>query len=140
MLASSPRTVDMETLKAVLQHRMHVFRDFSRQVMLPVLQNEIRANRMQTALGKARRVLMRRPQLLDDAALARRSRLLADNAALRTVHEYREQLQSLWEQANVSNEALVRHLRDWCARAEASGIRALQDFSAQLRGYIPQTA
>jgi stearoyl-CoA desaturase (delta-9 desaturase) len=140
VLASSPRTVDMETLKAVLQHRMHVFRDFSRQVMLPVLQNEIRANRMQTALGKARRVLMRRPQLLDDAALARRSRLLADNAALRTVHEYREQLQSLWEQANVSNEALVRHLRDWCARAEASGIRALQDFSAQLRGYIPQTA
>jgi len=140
VLASSPRTVDVETLKAVLQHRMHVFRDFSRQVMVPVLQNEIRANRMQTALGKARRALMRRPQLLDDAALARRSRLLADNAALRTVHEYREQLQSLWEQANVSNEALVRHLRDWCARAEASGIRALQDFSSQLRGYIPQPA
>ena len=43
-------------------------------------------------------------------------------------------------QANVSNDALVKHLRDWCERAEASGIRALQDFSARLRGYVPQPA
>ena len=37
----------------------------------------------------------------------------------------------------MSNEALVRQLREWCSRAEASGIEALQEFSARLRGYLP---
>ena len=119
---------------------MHVFRDFSRQVVDPVLRVEIQSKQLQTAMHKARRVLVRRPQLLDEAARVRRRELLADSSALRTVQEFRDQLQSLWDQANVSNEALVRHLRDWCERAEASGIRALQDFSAHLRGYIPQPA
>ncbi len=139
-VAEVPRKVDLETLKAVLQNRMHVFRDFSRQVTLPVLRREIRANRLDTALRKARQALLRRPQLLDAAAIARRKRLLAESAALSTVNDYRQQLQALWEQANVSNDALVKHLRDWCDRAEASGIRALQEFSAHLRGYVPQAA
>jgi stearoyl-CoA desaturase (delta-9 desaturase) len=64
--------------------------------------------------------------------------LLEDNAALRTVHEFRQQLLSLWEQANVSNERLVSQLKEWCREAEASGIDALHDFSANLRGYLPQ--
>jgi stearoyl-CoA desaturase (delta-9 desaturase) len=29
----------------------------------------------------------------------------------------------------------VRHLEDWCARAEASGIIPLQEFSRRLRSY-----
>lgn len=139
-VADKPRSVDLHTLKAVLQHRMHVLRDFSRQVIEPVLRRELRANRINTAVRKARTLLSRWPQLLDEPALARRAKLLADNLTLRTVQEYREQLLDLWNQANVSNDALVRHLRDWCDRAEASGIRALQDFSARLRGYVPQPA
>ena len=55
------------------------------------------------------------------------------------MHEFRQQLQALWEQANVSNDKLVRQLREWCARAEASGIQALQEFSARLRGYLPRS-
>ncbi|UCG73990.1 MAG: fatty acid desaturase [Chromatiales bacterium] len=139
-VADTPRKVDLETLKAVLQNRMHVFRDFSREVTMPVLRREIRANRLDTALRKARKALLRRPQLLDETAIARRKKLLAESAALSTVNEYRQQLQALWGQANVSNDALVKHLRDWCERAEASGIRALQEFSAHLRGYVPQAA
>ena len=83
---------------------------------------------------------MRRTSLLDDTARARLAALLDDNAALRTVHEYREQLERMWEQANLSNERAVAHLREWCAEAEASGIKALQDFAATLRGYVPQRA
>jgi stearoyl-CoA desaturase (delta-9 desaturase) len=63
--------------------------------------------------------------------------VLAASHALRTVHEFRQRLVEIWEQANVSNEALVAHLREWCAQAEASGIEALQQFSARLRGYLP---
>ena len=34
----------------------------------------------------------------------------------------------------------LHHLQAWCHEAEASGIRALQDFSARLKGYSLQTA
>ena len=137
-LAPAPRQVDIETLKAVLVNRMHVLRDYSSKVTLPVFRREAAVDA--TARRLSARLLIRRPQLLDDKARARLANLLANNQALRTVHEFRQQLAAVWEQANVSNEALVRQLREWCARAEASGIEALQEFSARLRGYLPAPA
>ena len=133
--APAPRQVDIETLKAVLVNRMHVLRDYSSKVTLPVFRREAQADA--TTRDASPRLLIRRPQLLDDIARARLTSLLANNQALRTVHEFRLQLVAVWEQANVSNESLVRQLREWCARAEASGIDALQEFSARLRGYLP---
>ena len=137
-IAPAPRQVDMETLKAVLVNRMHVLRDYSSKVTLPVWRREAQSGA--GALPGSPRLLIRRPQLLDDQARARLAHLLEQSHALRTVHEFRQQLMQVWEQANVSNDALVRQLRQWCAQAEASGIEALQEFSARLRGYLPPPA
>jgi stearoyl-CoA desaturase (delta-9 desaturase) len=137
VFSDEPRAVDVETLKAVLQNRMHVLRDYTRRVTLPVLRTEKIADRHNDLLRRARRLLVARPSLLGDVSQARLDQLLDANAALKTVHEFREQLVALWEQANVSNERLISQLKEWCARAEASGIKVLQDFSATLRGYIP---
>jgi stearoyl-CoA desaturase (delta-9 desaturase) len=30
---------------------------------------------------------------------------------------------------------MLKNLQDWCHEAEATGIRALQEFAARLRGY-----
>jgi len=139
-VADTPRQVDIETLKAVLQNRMHILRDYTGSVILPVLRKERRTLGSSESLRRLRRLFVKRPELLEERARARLQELLADNAALRTVHEYREQLVELWDQANVSNERLVRQLKDWCRRAEDSGIKALQEFSAGLRGYLPQPA
>lgn len=136
--APAPRPVDIETLKAVLVNRMHVLREYSARVTLPVFHREASTDARTRRFSP--RLLIRRPQLLDDRARARLAHLLDNNHALRTVHEFRLQLATVWEQANVSNEALVRQLREWCARAEASGIEALQEFSARLRGYLPTPA
>jgi len=32
-------------------------------------------------------------------------------------------------------DQLLQQLQDWCARAEASGIKSLQEFSHRLRSY-----
>jgi len=136
--APAPRQVDIETLKAVLVNRMHVLRDYSAKVTLPVFRREAAVDAAARRLSP--RLLIRAPRLLDDAARARLAALLANNHALRTVHEFRLQLVAVWEHANVSNELLVRQLHEWCARAEASGIEALEEFSARLRGYLPAPA
>ncbi len=138
--AAAPRPVDIEMLTAVLQNRMHVLRDYTRKVTLPVLRVEKRVNRYNALPRRARRLLVSGPILLDDIAKDKLATMLESNTALRTVHEFRQQLLNIWAQANVSNERLVKQLKEWCSRAEASGIDALQNFSASLRGYILQPA
>jgi stearoyl-CoA desaturase (delta-9 desaturase) len=54
---------------------------------------------------------------------------------LATVYNMRQELTAVWQRSNDSTEQLVRQLEDWCARAEASGIVPLQQFSRQLRCY-----
>jgi stearoyl-CoA desaturase (delta-9 desaturase) len=138
--APQPRLVDLDTVRAVLQNRMHVLRDYSRRVTLPVLRMERRARRGDVLLRSAARLLHRWPGRMDEAAQRRLRQILDSSPVLHTVHEYRRQLANVWQQANVSNERLVGDLKDWCARAEASGIAVLAEFSARLRGSIPQSA
>ncbi|HEX2493011.1 MAG TPA: fatty acid desaturase [Steroidobacter sp.] len=131
--------VDLDTVRAVIVNRMHVLRDYTRHVTVPVFREQLR----QTGGDISRRVkklLVREPVLLDAAAQSRLSEVLARNQALKTVHEFRERLRVLWSGANMSNEKLLQHLKDWIAQADASGIKVLQEFAATLRGYAMQPA
>jgi stearoyl-CoA desaturase (delta-9 desaturase) len=137
ILQKNPRPhVDIDNLRAVIVNRMHVLRDYTRQVTLPVLQREsARVAGRDSALKRARKLLIRQPQLLDESSRRRLGELLSNNAALHTVHEFRERLRRLWSGANVSNDRLLQQLKDWCAEAEASGIKVLEDFAARVRSY-----
>jgi stearoyl-CoA desaturase (Delta-9 desaturase) len=136
MLKPSPRqSVDLDNLRAIIVNRMHVLRDYTKQVTLPVLRRERAAAAGDAAWRKAKKLLVRQPKLLDERARHSLSQLLSDNATLQTVHEFREKLRTLWSGANVSNERLLQQLKDWCAEAEASGISVLEDFAARLRSY-----
>lgn len=127
--------LDIDNLTAIIVNRMHVLRDYTKQVTLPVFKTEKAMASGNSMYRRARKLLIRRPTLLDDQAMIRLGALLDDNAALRTVHEYRERLSAIWSSANVSNEALLQQLKDWCREAEASGIQVLEDFAARLRSY-----
>ncbi len=129
--------IDLENLKAIIVNRMHVLRDYTKHVTLPVLKREkaLAVAAGNRALTRARKLLIRQPRLLDDHAKDRLRQVLSDNAALKTVHEFRERLRELWSGANVSNERLLAQLKEWCAEAEASGIKVLEDFAARLRAY-----
>ena len=61
-------------------------------------------------------------------------------ANLRTVYEYRQQLQQVWSRKATSQEGLLQALQDWCRDAEATGIQALQDFARNMSRYSLQTA
>ena len=136
-LAPAQSAVDIDNLKAIIVNRMHVLRDYTKHVTLPVLKKEkaLALAAGDRALKRARKILVRQPMLLDEQAKDRLRQLLSDNAALKTVHEFRERLRELWSGANVSNERLLAQLKEWCAEAEASGIKVLEDFAARLRAY-----
>jgi len=130
-----PPQLDLDNLRAIIINRMHVLRDYTKQVTLPVLKKERAIAAGGAALRKAKKLLVRQPMLLDEQAKRRLGEILSDNAALETVHDFREKLRNLWSGANVSNEKLLTQLKEWCAEAEASGIKVLQEFAARLRSY-----
>jgi len=133
------RHIDLETVRAIIVNRMHVLRNYTRSVTLPVFREEWRA--AGGKLGRrAKKLLVREPVLLDSNARSRLREVLASNQTLQTVHEFRERLRMVWSASNMSNEKLVQHLKEWVAQAEASGIKVLQDFAASLRGYAMQPA
>jgi stearoyl-CoA desaturase (delta-9 desaturase) len=138
----APAREEMETLRAIVVARMHVMSDYTRQVTLPTLRLELAGlrARLPERAGRLRRLLVRETALLDAAARRRLQEVLENSQALATVHEFRERLKSIWSGRAASNEALAAQFREWCAQAEASGIRALQEFAGTLRGYQLRTA
>jgi stearoyl-CoA desaturase (delta-9 desaturase) len=134
VIASERSHIDLETVRALVINRLHVLRDYSRHVMTPVFKQELRAsgNRM---LARARALLHREPRLLDEHAQNRLEQALAESQQLRTVYEFRQRLQALWETTAQNNERLVQQVKEWCVQAEQTGIHALEEFAQRVRKY-----
>ena len=77
---------------------------------------------------------------LDATNLQAREKQALDNALqhsvrLQTVYQLKHELANIWARSAATQEQLLKNLEDWCHRAEASGIQALQEFSYRLRCY-----
>jgi stearoyl-CoA desaturase (delta-9 desaturase) len=60
---------------------------------------------------------------------------LARSQSLATLYAMRAELTALWNRTNATREQLVIDLQAWCHKAEASGIRQLQELSIRMRSY-----
>lgn len=131
--------VDMDTVKTVITHRMHVLANYAREVIKPVANAEFHgAERRGRPLARqARRLLVREESTLDAPSRARLEGILSRSQVLATVHRSRKQLQQVWGRTASSQEALLAALQQWCRDAEDSGIKSLQDFARKLRNYAP---
>ena len=105
--AAPKPAVDPDTLEAVIRCRYDVLARYARSLKR-IYAEELR---------KLRR---RSPQ---------------EARTLQTMVSMRRELAAVWGRSKAPREQLVRQLQDWCARAEASGIRPLAEFSQRLRSY-----
>ena len=131
--------IDVQTLQAIATNRYEVLAKYAKSMKLAW--NEEVAK-------------LREKQLFADSATARRlrraitrglvkspaeqeivARALESSPRLATLYRMREELARTWERSTLSTEQLVAQLRDWCDRAEASGIETLAEFSQRLRRY-----
>jgi stearoyl-CoA desaturase (delta-9 desaturase) len=131
--------IDLETVRAVITNRMHVLRNYTLQVTLPVWRAEFQRAGDRLSRG-IKKLLVREPLLLDAQAQSKLKAVLEKHQTLNTVYEFRERLRQIWAGSVISNEALVANLKEWIAHAESSGIEALQEFAVRLRGYALQPA
>ncbi len=134
---------DTDTMKALLAHRFQAMTDFQRNVIKPALREEAAA-----AGAKLRALLPRklRKGLADDGRWLKpdaREQLqtwVSQRPRIRTLVEHRARLTALLEARSQNAAESLHNLQAWCREAEASGIRALQEYSARLKGYSLHSA
>jgi len=139
--------IDLETVKAVITARFVVMAQFAREVMARVHRDELRNldpsdTARLTLLKPVRRLMVREPTLLDEAARVRLQKALEQSQALHTVYTMKQKLADVWQRSATTQENLIQALQDWCHEAEATGIHALREFSGKLRTYslVPAAA
>lgn len=132
--------VDLDTVRAVVVHRLHLMTDYARVVIKQVYKEEkIKATvTKRKLLTKSRRLLTKHELLLDTQAKQRLEELFTHTDSLQIVYDFRQRLQKIWQEKTSNYEKLLDALEEWCHQAEASGIEALQEFADKLRGYTLQ--
>lgn len=130
--------IDVDTVKAVINNRFQIMANYARTVITPSVKAEESAVPDRDLMRRARDLMSRSEAVMDDAARAALDRLRASSQTLEEVYTKRLELQQLWENRQASTEELHQALRDWCKRAEESGIETLHDFAQRLRTYTMQ--
>jgi stearoyl-CoA desaturase (Delta-9 desaturase) len=136
---SGKLVADFETLQSVIANRYDVMAKFAKSLKRTwhdELEHLAQKSKVEAKLLKSSKKLLRRaPDTLESAYTQQLSELFMHSKALQTIHEMRTELAILWGRSHFTREQLLQQLQDWCARAEASGIQALRDFSLRLRSY-----
>ncbi len=137
--AAAKSAIDIDTVQAVITHRYDVLAKYAKSLKAAYAAEvgRLKAGSPDEAqvLRRVRRWVHRDEARLPLAEREKIAAALACNKTLDTVYSMRRELAGLWERSNASRGELVKHLQDWCGRAEASGIGPLRDFSIRLRSY-----
>ena len=129
---------DLDTLKSIIANRLEVAARFA-SVMKKTCHFELaewraRASKPPTtaALNNWLHGMESRLSQMDKTALRE---MIENSLVMQKVEEMRHELAMLWEDRSLTAEQMVANLREWCVRAEKSGIVALENFARDLRGY-----
>jgi stearoyl-CoA desaturase (delta-9 desaturase) len=131
--------VDLDTLQSVIANRYDVMAKYAKSVKR-AWHDEVANLKAKSALESgflksSKKLMQREPAKLEAPQRQQLTELFAHSKALQTMHEMRVELGAIWERSHFSSEQLLQQLQDWCVRAEASGIKSLQEFSMRLRSY-----
>jgi stearoyl-CoA desaturase (delta-9 desaturase) len=137
--AKHKQVADLDTLQSVITNRYDVMAKYAKSVKLAFGEElahlKDKAELEKRFLKTSRKLLQREPTKLELSQKQQLIELFKHSKALETMHQMRVELGAIWERSHATRDQLLQQLQDWCARAEASGIKSLQEFSLRLRSY-----
>ena len=142
-VAPTPRFVaakavcDDMTLQAIIANRYEVVTRFSQHLKDTCVSelHKVQSKLPAVNVRKWRKQVSADVANLGDSDKVELQQILEHSSVLETIHTMRQELAALWARSSLTREQLLKQLQDWCARAEASGIEALREFSLRLRSY-----
>jgi stearoyl-CoA desaturase (delta-9 desaturase) len=137
--AKGKTVADLDTLQSVITNRYDVMAKYAKSVKRAFHEElehlKHKAELEKRFLKSSRKLLQREPAKLELSQKEQLIELFKHSKALETMHQMRVELGAIWERSHATRDQLLQQLQDWCARAEASGIKSLQEFSLRLRSY-----
>lgn len=137
--AKDKQVADLDTLQSVITNRYDVMAKYAKSVKRTFREEldhlKDKAELEKPFLKSSRKLMQREPAKLELSQKEQLIELFKHSKALETMHHMRVELGAIWERSHSTRDQLLHQLQDWCARAEASGIKSLQDFSLRLRSY-----
>jgi stearoyl-CoA desaturase (delta-9 desaturase) len=137
--AKDKLVADLDTLQSVIANRYDVMAKYAKSVRHAFREEfehlKHKAELESRFLKSSRKLMQREPGKLEASHKQQLVELFQHSKALETMHQMRVELGAIWERSHSTRDQLLQQLQDWCARAEASGIKALQEFSLRLRSY-----
>lgn len=134
-LIAGKNVVDDETLNAVISGRYQLMAQYSKEVLVPIF-NEEKGQMDPTAqLGLIKDTLIREDSLVDEVGRKRLELFLVKTPQLKTAYQFRQKLQDIWARTTATQKELLDALQDWCKQAEDTGIKGLQEFVGYLQSY-----
>lgn len=128
--------IDMDTLTAVINNRIQLLTQYSKDVILPIFdQEKSKVATSNGALSGIKSSLIREDSLVRADERQRLESFLAETQQLKTAYQFRKNLQDIWARTTASQKELIDALQEWCKQAEATGIKYLQDFVRYLQSY-----
>ena len=139
---SKKQQLDKDAAVAAANNRFQIMARYRKQVIAPLVKAEkAKIEKEDLPLFKrAKRLLAREDSLLSERHKAQLSKLVENNETMETLYRLRRDLQAVWQKRSASRDELLAALQAWCKQAEASGIRALEDFAATLKQYSTRMA
>ena len=143
-VAEPKRSIDLETLQAVISNRYDLLAKYARSLKLAhrdELQKLGLSGDEHARFARLKRVLRNGDvSKLPAAEQHSLSDMMKRSGVMKTLVEMRTELLATWERSSASREQMLAHLQDWIHRAEASGIHALQEAAIRMRSYRTVTA
>lgn len=137
--AKDKLVADLDTLQSVIANRYDVMAKYAKSVRHAFHEEfehlKHKAELEARFLKSSRKLMQREPGKLEASHKQQLVELFQHSKALETMHTMRVELGAIWERSHATRDQLLHQLQDWCARAEASGIKSLQEFSLRLRSY-----
>ena len=135
-LDASKTRPDLASLQSITTHRYVVLIEYVR-MMRTLGQKELRdileSKNFSSKTTKQWWALLRKnSESLTEIEAKEVQQLLHASSLLRTLYDFYQSLQKIWERSSASAEDLVKELQIWCERAQATGITPLADFSKYL--------
>jgi stearoyl-CoA desaturase (delta-9 desaturase) len=134
-------TIDLEAVKAMLTHKVNLLQVYVKDVVKPAIAQEFnqRSKQIRTSSDKFLNSMSIDWRFLDEEARELFSQYIHTSPTIETIIKYRDELKEIWETKGKSTEQMIEAIREWCHKAEKSGVEALQIYAQKLQTYRLKT-
>jgi stearoyl-CoA desaturase (delta-9 desaturase) len=142
-VSSARHAIDLQTLQAVVSNRYDLLARYARATR-KAFRDELARLRLSAPeydrFAGLKKWVTRLSGVVPEAQQKTLAELMGRSGVIKTLIEMRDELAVTWQHAAASRDDMLSHLQRWIARAEASGIQALQEAAARIRSYTPAAA